>query len=309
MARAEVIAQDQRRVARGQKSKLITSADDSYPPALLDLDLPPPVLYCRGTIPTCPSIAIVGSRKASTTNLEIARMFGRELASAGLTVVSGLARGIDQAAHRGALAAQIGTTVAILGCGIDVDYPASTRRLVEEIERAGAVVSEFPLGTRPYRPNFPIRNRLIAALSVGTLVVQATVRSGSLITARLAIDLSRDVYGVPGSILDGASAGPNSLIRDGALLVQSTRDILESLPLAIRDRIKVEQHEQHKDRRFTDSTPKALLSALSKGRAVTVEELGAETSLPYQRILQELLELEIQGLIRRCPGPVYIRTL
>ena len=239
-------------------------------------------------------------------------MFGRELAAAGLTVVSGLARGIDQAAHRGALAAPIGTTVAILGCGIDVDYPASTRQLVEEIERAGAVVSEFPLGTRPYKPNFPIRNRLIAALSVGTLVVQATVRSGSLITARLAVDLSRDVYGVPGSILDGASAGPNSLIRDGALLVQSTRDILESLPLAVRDRMPVERHGQDRDLHLTDSTdstPKTLLSALSKGRSATVEELAAETSLPHPRILQELLELEIQGLIRRCPGPVYIRTL
>jgi DNA processing protein len=309
MARAEVIAREQRRGAQAQNSKLITRGDDCYPPTLLDLDLPPPVLYSRGTIPTRPSISIVGSRKASSTNLEIARMFGRELAAAGLTVVSGLARGIDQAAHRGALAAPAGTTVAILGCGIDVDYPASTRQLVEEIERSGAVVSEFPLGARPYKANFPIRNRLIAALSVGTLVVQATVRSGSLITARLAVDLSRDVYGVPGSILDGASAGPNSLIRDGALLVQSTRDILESLPLAVRDRIPVERHGRDGDLRVTDPSPNALLSALSQGRSATVEELAARTSLPHPRILQELLELEIQGLIRRRPGPVYIRTL
>ncbi len=236
-------------------------------------------------------------------------MFGRELASAGLTVVSGFARGIDQAAHQGALTSPSGTTIAILGCGIDVDYPASTRKLAQEIERAGAVISEFPLGTRPYKLNFPIRNRLIAAISIGTLVVQATERSGSLITARLAVDLSRDVYAIPGSILDGASAGPNSLIRDGALLVQSTRDILESLPLAVRDRIVVESKGQDKLRHWAESTDNALLSALSKGRLVTVEELAAETGLSYEGILQELLNLEIQGLIRRYPGPAYIRTL
>ncbi|MEJ2086773.1 MAG: DNA-processing protein DprA [Acidobacteriota bacterium] len=230
---ASITAAERRRASRLQ-ARILTRVDEEYPSDLLDLELPPPVLFCRGHLPPKPAIAIVGSRKARATNLEVARMFGHGLAAAGITVVSGFARGIDQAAHRGALSARGGTTVAILGCGLDVDYPGGARPLAARIESSGALVSEFPLRTRPFKSNFPIRNRLIAALSLGTLVVQATLRSGSLITARLALDLGRDVYAVPGSIVDPSAAGTNGLIRDGALLAQETRDILEALPVLVR---------------------------------------------------------------------------
>lgn len=234
-------------------------------------------------------------------------MFGRELASSGITIVSGFARGIDQAAHRGAVGAPNGTTVAILGCGIDVDYPSRSQLLADEIERAGAVVSEFPLGTGPFKPNFPIRNRLIASMCLGTLVVQATVRSGSLITARLAMDLGRDVYGIPGPIFEPRSVGPNSLIRDGALLVQHPRDILESLPLAARDRLT--PSGQAPARSNTEESNNPLLSKIPIGELVSLERLALETGLAADQILHELLELEIEGLIRRCPGPTYCRSL
>jgi DNA processing protein len=304
---ADLVARDQRRRVRDKGARLITRLDSAYPSALLDLELPPPVLYCRGSIPTRPAIAIVGSRRASRPNLETARMFGRELASLGITVVSGFARGIDQAAHRGALAAHRGTTVAILGCGIDVDYPSRSHLLADEIAQAGAVISEFPLGTAPLKPNFPIRNRLIASMSIGTLVVQATVRSGSLITARLAMELGRDVYGIPGPIFEPTSAGPNSLIRDGALLVQHPRDIIESLPIAAQDRLT--QTEQAPAPSDIEESDNRLLSKIPRGQLISVERLAVETGLATDQILRELLELELEGLVRRCPGPTYCRSL
>jgi len=304
---ADLMARDQRRRVRDKGARIITRFDTSYPGALLDLELPPPVLYCRGSIPIHPAIAIVGSRKASRPNLETAQMFGRELASLGITVVSGFARGIDQAAHRGALAALRGTTVAILGCGIDVGYPSRSHLLADEIAKAGAVISEFPLGTAPLKPNFPIRNRLIASMSIGTLVVQATVRSGSLITARLAMNLGRDVYGIPGPIFEPRSVGPNTLIRDGALLVQHPRDIIESLPIAAQDRlIQTERATAPSDIEESDNH---LLSKIPRGQLISVEKLAAETGLAADLILRELLQLELKGLVRRCPGPTYCRSL
>ena len=304
---SSTLVTDQLRRAEDLGAQVITSDGAQYPAELLDLDLPPPVLYCRGSIPSAPAIAIVGSRKATRPNLEIAKMFGRELALRGLSIVSGFAIGIDQAAHRGALAAPIGTTVAVLGCGLDVDYPRRTRVLADEIEAQGAVVTEFPLGTHPVNLNFPIRNRLIAALSLGTLVVQATARSGSLITARLAVDLGRDVYGIPGSILDQGSVGPNTLIRDGALLVQHPRDIVDSLPLEIQARLETGLHEMIEEVPADPSSQ--LLGLIPSGRLVSIEELAAKTGWTSDRILCELLELEISAQVKRYPGPSYCKPL
>jgi len=302
----DIAAAEQRRASRLQ-ARILTRGDEEYPPSLLDLELPPPVLYLRGSLPAKPAIAIVGSRRARATYLEVARMFGHGLAAAGITVISGFARGIDQAAHHGALSATGGTTVAILGCGLDVDYPGGARPLASRIVSSGAIVSEFPLRTRPFKSNFPIRNRLIAAMSLGTLVVQATLRSGSLITARLALDLGRDVYAVPGSIVDPSSAGTNGLIRDGALLAQETRDILEALPVLVRAELaSTPEPDAPLD---LDDPSDALLATMPKGRLISVEELAEKARLGPERILHELLDLEMQGKIRRCPGPMFLRSL
>jgi len=302
---AHKLANQQLLQAEGSSTEIVTLLDPPYPALLRQLELPPPVLYCQGRIPTSPAIAIVGSRQATPQGLEAAELFGRELAACGLTVISGFARGIDLAAHRGALSACNGRTVAVLGCGLDVNYPSGRRRIRSTLPTRGALVSEFPFGAQPRSWNFPIRNRIIAALSLGILVVQGTPRSGSLITARLALDLGRDVYAVPGSIFDPRSAGPNALIQDGALLVKHPQEIVDSLPVSIRDSLIPSRGEDRQP--AVDGPPGELLRALSPGQMVTAEHLAATTGKPLDRVLGILLELEMTGLVSRFPGAVFCR--
>ncbi len=238
-------------------------------------------------------------------------MFARYLASRGLVVVSGLALGIDSAAHRGALEATGGRTIAVLGCGIDVEYPRGSARLADRIARAGAVISELPTGSPPLRWHFPMRNRLIACLGAGTLVVRAAPRSGSLITARRALELGRDVYALPGNIFDHRSIGPNSLIRDGALAVQHPREIIESLPSWVRSSL---ESDWRKAREVSEPPEQALaghlrnvLQHLSQGEALTAEVLAEETGESVAGVLSTLLELELGGWVRRYPGPTFCR--
>ncbi len=306
LERAAAVARRERRRAAVLGARLVTLLDADYPAPLEDLSLPPPVLYCLGEVPDGPATAIVGSRAADAYGREAATLFGRELARAGLTVVSGLARGVDSAAHRGALAAPDGRTVGVLGCGLDVDYPRGSARLRRTIAERGAVVSEFPLGTEPYKSNFPIRNRIIAALAVGTLVVQGEARSGSLITARLALELGRDVYAVPGRIFDRRSAGPNTLIRDGALPAQHPRDILESLPLAVRERLPAAAPAAEPAAGPAGDAGR-LLAAMTPGEPRPPGELAAACELGVERVLALLLELELAGRVRREPGPAWCR--
>lgn len=285
---------------------VVTQADPAYPEQLRDLALPPPVLYCRGTVTTTPGIAVVGSRQASRQGREIAELAGRELALSGLSVVSGFARGVDAAAHRGALSANGGRTVAVLGCGLDVDYPRGHRVLGDQIAARGAVITEFPFGTRPAARNFPVRNRIIAALAEGTLVVEAAPRSGSLITAGLALELGRDVYAVPGALFDDRSVGPNTLIRDGALLVQHPRDIIESLPCEIRRHLPTDEERSVQS---PLSGPKGkLLEGMKPGHVYPPEALASSTAWPVERVLVLLLELELAGWVRRHPGPAFGRS-
>ena len=294
------------RLAEEHGATIVTLVDSEYPDQLLDLDLPPPVLYSRGQISSAPRIAIVGSRQASRLGREIAEMTGRELARRGLVVVSGFARGVDKAAHRGALSANEGRTVAVLGCGLDIDYPRGHRPLGEQIASRGAVVTEFPFGTRPAARNFPVRNRIIAGLAAGTLVVEATARSGSLITARLALDLGRDVYAVPGALFDNRSVGPNTLIRDGALLVQHPRDIVESLSS------EVQRHLVPDDEKPAQPPPSGpqgnLLKRMEPGQIYSPEALASRSTWPIERVLALLLELELAGWVRRHPGPSFCRN-
>jgi DNA processing protein len=299
---------------------VIVAGDDDYPPALCELELPPPVLYCRGRLPPRPAIAIVGSRAADPYGLEATSFFAQALARAGLTVVSGFARGIDTAAHRAALRDPGGTTIAVLGCGLDVDYPRGSARLRREVEGRGALISEFAPGMPALPENFPVRNRIIAALGCACLVIQAALRSGSLVTARQALELGRDVWALPGRIFDRRSIGTNQLIRDGASPAIDPEHILESLPLAVKeelDRIAAIERaactlgasagEDDAPALMTRGAATRLLELLAIGDPTTVEELSRRSGQTVDRVLAALLDLEIEGRVRRVAGSRYVR--
>jgi DNA processing protein len=239
----------------------------------------------------------------------VAELFARALAEAGVTVVSGFARGVDAAAHRGALAAPKGRTVAVLGCGLGIDYPSGHAGLGKEIAARGALVSEFPCDAGPRSWHFPVRNRVIAALAAGTLVVQAAPKSGSLVTARHSLDLGREVWAVPGRIFDERSLGPNALIRDGAALVQHPREILEELfpgprplPLPLVPETPPVTAEAP-----PPGPPGDVLSAIPPGSQQAPEEIAAATGLAVDQVLGALLELELSGLVKRTAGGLYGR--
>jgi len=315
LAEAPALAAREIEAAERLGAWLLVLGDPDYPADLHHLALPPPVLCVRGELPLGPAVAIVGSRRTDAYGQEVAELFARTLAAAGVTIVSGFARGIDAAAHRGALAAEGGRTVAVLGCGLGVDYPAGHERLGREIAAQGALLSEFPCGLPPRSWHFPMRNRVIAALSAGTLVVQAAPRSGSLLTARWAADLGREVWAIPGRIFDERSLGPNALIQDGAPLVQHPRDILEALRPSIQFPLRepptmrpseptVEAMEEEPVSGF----PGTVLAALPPGALRLPEEIAAGLEAPVDQILGALLELELAGRVRRHPGSAYGRT-
>jgi DNA processing protein len=322
LARARAVLPQAAALARRETERaerlgahLLTALDPAYPERLRQLSLAPPVLYIRGRLPEGPAVAIVGSRRADAYGREVADLFARALAAAGVAVVSGFARGVDAAAHRGALAVG-GATVAVLGCGLGVDYPSGHAALGEEIAAGGigAMVSEFPCGLPPRTWHFPVRNRIIAALTDGTLVVQATLRSGSLITARHALDLGREVWAVPGRIFDERSQGPNALLRDGAGLVEHPRDILESLgrPMPRSEAIPSEASEAPEvpaepERETPPGPAGAVLAALPPGVSLAPEDLAARAGLAIDQTLGALLELELNGWVKRHPGGAYGR--
>jgi DNA processing protein len=312
-AKAEALAERELAAAERLGARLLLCEDAGYPAALRQLDLPPPVLAVRGTLPPfdpgCPAVAIVGSRRADSYGEEVAGLFARTLAAAGVAVVSGFAHGVDAAAHRGALAADGGLTVAVLGCGLGVDYPRGHARLADEIAERGALLSEFPCGLAPRSWHFPVRNRIIAALATGTLVVQAAPRSGSLITARQALDLGREVWAVPGRIFDERSLGPNALIRDGATLVQHPRDILETLrpPDHHAGVFPVGEGAFKSEEDLPAGLAGQVFAALSPGAVRLPEEIAAGLGVPVDGVLGALLELELGGWARRHPGGAYGR--
>jgi DNA processing protein len=273
---------------------LIALPDPRYPALLRRIYDPPPVLYVRGVLAEDEeaSVAVVGSRAATAAGRALARSMARDLAAWGATVVSGLARGIDTAAHEGALDAA-GRTVAVLGCGLDRTYPAENERLAGRIAHAGAVVSEFALGTPPLPEHFPRRNRVIAGWSRAVVVVEAAARSGALNTARCAADEGRDVLAVPGHPTQPASAGANQLIRDGAGLVRSAIDVAHELGL------------EPPAAAAAPSDP--LLGALAGDAPATLEELRDRSGLETGALLARLTDLELRDVIRRLPGPLFVR--
>ena len=300
--------------------RVMVLGDPDYPPLLLHSADPPLLLYLQGRASLLgqPSVALVGSRRASAQGLDHAHSFARALSAQGWTVVSGLAAGIDGAAHEGALAglddaAQQGqaggSTVAVVGTGIDRVYPASHRKLAQRIAGQGLIVSEFSLGTPPLAPNFPQRNRLIASLSRGTLVVEAALRSGSLITARLAAEAGREVMALPGSVLAAQSAGCHELIRQGAALVTSVSQVLQELQaLPPLDLPAAAPPATPPPARTTLPAADPVLAALGHD-PLTLDALIDRCGWPTHRLSAHLLTLELQGLVARLPGGLYQRRV
>jgi DNA processing protein len=286
---------------------LIPHSSTDYPSRLKEIYDPPILLYVRGKLVESDklAVAIVGSRRASVYGLSVAERIARDLAGRGLTVVSGGARGIDTAAHKGALAAG-GRTVAFLGCGVDVGYPAENKKLFDAISENGAVVSEFPFGATPEPWRFPPRNRLISGMSLGVLVCQSPEASGALITAGYAAEQGRDVYAVPGNVDDERNRGCHALIKDGAKLVEGAEDILQELGLDGDEEsprqlaLPIESLKNGNERKIA-----SLLSL----EPMPVDEIIDKAELPAPVVSGTLTILEMKGVVKRVPGNAYVRAL
>lgn len=277
----------------------ITIEERGYPVKLKEISDPPPVLFYRGRLlpPDFFAIAVVGTRRPTPYGLAMAERLASELASQGVVVVSGMARGIDGSAHRGALKAG-GKTIAVLGCGVDIVYPPEHRRLMDEIIESGLVLSEFPPGTPPWSQNFPLRNRIISGLAFGVVVVEARERSGALITADLALGQGRDVFAVPGPVTSEQSRGPLQLLKDGAKIVTGAADVLEEYGLSERET----SYEQ-----VTVGLEEEVVLNYISYTPIHIDELVEKTGLNVHSLGAILTHLELKGLISRLPGSMYSR--
>ena len=293
--------------------QLLPGGDPAYPAYLAQIYDPPLLLYMRGCreVLSQPCLAIVGTRRPTPYGLQMAEGMAYDLASRGMAVVSGLARGIDAAGHRGCLDAG-GRTIAVLGCGIDVVYPREHRRLAHEIEEHGLLISEFSPGTSPAPQNFPVRNRIISGLAYGALIVEASEYSGSLITARLAMEQNREVFALPGNITSPQSFGPNFLIKQGAKLVQSWRDIVEELPPDLRNEILAKEAAETcaaPQLEMLNDDELKVLSLLETDRATLFDRLHSMSGFEVSKTSNLLLGLEMQGYVRQLPGSLFIRVV
>lgn len=287
--------------------RLLRPGDEGYPALLASIASPPP-LHVRGTLTTDDTfaIAIVGSRRATPYGLAAAETLAADLAARGITIVSGLARGVDTAAHRGALAAS-GRTIAVLGSGIDVVYPPENRPLALEIAARGALVSQFPPGMAPRPWNFPARNRILAALTLGVVVVEAAERSGALITAGFAGDLGREVFAVPGRITDAASQGALRLLQDGAKLVRDWTDVVQELPEHWRRAVRIPSTRSRAPSQPPDKTPEGrVLALLAMDEPRQIDELIERGIADASQVSAALVALEIAGWARQLPGQRWV---
>ena len=304
---------------------ILTPSDEPYPEQLKEIYDPPAVLWIRGDVEQLskPGIAVVGTRHPSTYGAGMAEMLSRDLAVRRLVIFSGMARGVDTAAHKGALEAR-GKTVAVWGTGIDVIYPKENKRLAEQIvESGGAIVSEYSLGTFPAPQNFPVRNRILSGMSMGVLVIEAGEHSGTRITARLAMEQDRDVYAVPGNVTNKNAWGPNTLIKQGAKLTATWEDVWEDLPSEVRLQLEQEMgvaggNESNSagpaslfnDTRLSDHE-RMVLERLRQDEATQLDELieQLEGELASAEIFTALFELELAGRVRQMPGKNYVRSM
>lgn len=302
-------------------ARVITLEDEEYPPLLREIHDPPIALYVRGDLKKAceqPCLAVVGSRRCSTYGINAALNLSRDLAAQGLTIVSGMARGIDAAAHRGALEAK-GVTIAVVGTGLEIIYPKEHKKLEEEITANGVVISEFPLGTPPLPQNFPYRNRVLSGLCFGVLIVEAAEHSGSLITARLAYEQGREVFAVPGNITSQTSFGPNYLIKDGAKLVQHWRDIVEELPREVKEKVgdfdNIPQHEAQSNVQpifeivELNDDERVILELLTADAPSHIDQLMISSGMNSPELMNALLSLEMKDRIKQLPGKSFIKRI
>lgn len=313
----DAVAQHQRLKSTG--AQLVAFVDSRYPARLKEIYDPPVVLFARGRLELLSTlmIAVVGTRRPSPYGLSAAERLSTDLSLAGATISSGMARGIDTAAHRAALTAG-GGTVAVFGCGVDVVYPAENRRLASDLAEKGLLLSEFPMGAPAYPQNFPIRNRIVAGMSAGVLIVEGAQYSGSAITARLAMEQGREVFAVPGNITSKQSWGPNLLIKQGAKLVQDWNDVLEELNPD--DRVVLARHAQQKGLEFLqreapaeptpqDELARQILGVLAFDRPLHLDQLLDQVDgRSSSEIIAALLDLEFQGQVKQLPGRNYARA-
>ncbi|HLV87401.1 MAG TPA: DNA-processing protein DprA [Candidatus Sulfotelmatobacter sp.] len=314
------LAREEIAKAAGADVTLVSIDDLSYPPRLKEIYDPPPILYVRGDaqVLTRPGIALVGTRNPTPYGSGMAERLACDLAAQGLLIISGMARGVDTASHRGAISAK-GKTVAVFGTGVDVIYPKENSRLSEQIlALGGALISEFPLGTFAAPQNFPIRNRIISGMSVGVLVIEAAEYSGTRITARCALEQNRDVFAVPGNVTNKNSWGPNTLIKQGAKLVATWEDVWEDLPTEVRLALTPASPRESSDASSASLFPdeglppheKRILSLLKADESTHIDELveRLESEMSSSEIFAALFELELTGKVRQMPGKNFVKS-
>jgi DNA processing protein len=295
--------------------RLLNWTEPEYPQTLLQIYDPPVMLYVRGDpqILNLPSIGIVGTRKPTLYGTQMAERLGRDLAARGLVIVSGMARGIDAIGHQGAMAAN-GRAIGVLGTGIDVCYPKENKKLYEKVLGRGAIISEFPIGTHPAPENFPVRNRIVAGMPLGVIVVEGAQYSGSLITARLAMEFGREVFGVPGNVTQPVSFAPNQLIKQGAKLVTGAEDVIEELPTPVRAMLVQAEQPEAEQRNLLlaaslSNSEKKLYELLNAEETRHIDDLVERSGLSSSEVLVTLFDLEMKGIIRQLPGKQFSKVL
>jgi DNA processing protein len=296
--------------------RLLTWDEPEYPARLREIYDPPPLLYVRGNAELLNRyiISMVGARRPTPYGGQMAERLARDLCDRGLVIASGLARGIDACAHKGALRSASGATIGVLGCGIDVVYPKENKKLFQEIEERGAIITEFATGTFPAPQNFPIRNRIIAGIGLGVVVVEGAQYSGSLISARLAMEFGREVFGVPGNATQPSSFGPNQLIKQGAKLVTGWEDVVEELPTPVRAELTPIETASPEERSALVEEGLApgerpLYGLLSVDQSRHVDELVEISGLTSSEVLAALFDLELKGVVRQLPGKQFVKVL
>ena len=314
------LAQQECAKAVEARARIISLSDPEYPQRLKEIYDPPVILFVKGSIDVLaqPGIAMVGTRHPTPYGSGMAERLSTDLATRGLVIISGMARGIDTMSHRGAIAAK-GKTVAVLGTGIDVMYPKENTRLAEQIVAlGGALITEFPVGTPPTPQNFPIRNRIISGMSAGVLVVEAAEYSGTRITSRLALEQNRDVYAVPGNVTNKNSWGPNTLIKQGAKLVATWEDVWEELPADVQAALSAMQQNESPEPETASLFPdevtapheKKILRLLKADESTHIDQLVEllESEMSSSEIFAALFELELNGKVRQLPGKNFVKS-
>ncbi len=296
--------------------RLVNWSEPEYPQSLLQIYDPPVLLYVRGDLAVLNqhAIGIVGTRRPTYYGNQMAERLGRDLAERGLVIVSGMARGIDASGHKGACSAADGKAIGVLGTGIDVIYPKENKKLFEQVEQRGALITEFPTGSHPAPENFPVRNRIVAGLPLGVVIVEGAQYSGSLITARLAMEFGREVYAVPGNVTQPVSFAPNLLIKQGAKLVASWEDVIEELPTPVRaELVPVDAPGADERASLVESSlsgsASAIYALLTADDPKHVDEIVERSGLNSSDVLATLFDLEMKGIVRQLPGKQFVKVL